>query len=154
MPIKPENRHYYQAPAYIAAREEARRRSGDTCERCGAPNGKTVLRAFAYWTPASLEATVFYLRGTIAGKEITVLPWQYGPTPRPAHFPRHEGMKWQYIQCGASHQDQNPANNDPANVLWLCRACHLRHDARFHAPKARETRQGNKDQARPLLQML
>ncbi|MBE9157683.1 hypothetical protein IQ265_12725 [Nodosilinea sp. LEGE 06152] len=27
-----------------------------------------------------------------------------------------------------AHIDQNPANNDPANLAALCSSCHLRHD--------------------------
>lgn len=55
------------------------------------------------------------------------------------------------IQCGCAHLDQNPENNADGNLKWLCRGCHLRHDARFHAVKARETRRRRKDARRPLL---
>lgn len=30
-----------------------------------------------------------------------------------------------------AHLDQNPGNNDPANLKALCAPCHLRHDAPF-----------------------
>lgn len=51
------------------------------------------------------------------------------------------------IQLGVAHLDQNPANNDPANLKVLCRGCHLRYDAPFHAVKARETKFRKKRQA-------
>lgn len=38
MPIKPELRHHYQTPEWFAARDAARARSGDRCERCGLSN--------------------------------------------------------------------------------------------------------------------
>jgi 5-methylcytosine-specific restriction endonuclease McrA len=55
------------------------------------------------------------------------------------------------IQCGVAHLDQNPANNADDNLAYLCRGCHLKFDARFHAAAARHTRQVRKDRARPLL---
>ncbi len=39
-----------------------------------------------------------------------------------------------------AHLDQNPANNDRSNLRVLCRGCHLRYDAPFHAVKAGQTR--------------
>lgn len=30
-----------------------------------------------------------------------------------------------------AHLDQNPSNNDPANLKALCAPCHLRHDAPY-----------------------
>lgn len=52
------------------------------------------------------------------------------------------------IQCGCAHLDHDPSNNADQNLAWLCRACHLHHDAAKH----RDTRQRRKDRARPLLQ--
>jgi 5-methylcytosine-specific restriction endonuclease McrA len=51
------------------------------------------------------------------------------------------------IQLGVAHLDQNPANNDPSNLRVLCRGCHLRYDAPFHAVKARKTKLKKKHQA-------
>lgn len=36
-----------------------------------------------------------------------------------------------------AHLDQNPANNDPANLRALCSVCHLRHDAPFREANRR-----------------
>jgi hypothetical protein len=52
------------------------------------------------------------------------------------------------IQCGCAHLDHNVENNADSNLAWLCRFCHLTHDAGQH----RETRSIRKDAARPLLQ--
>lgn len=51
------------------------------------------------------------------------------------------------IQLGVAHLDQNPANNDPSNLKVLCRGCHLRYDAPFHAVKAAKTKQRSKTEA-------
>ncbi|WP_052051082.1 hypothetical protein [Leptolyngbya sp. KIOST-1] len=37
----------------------------------------------------------------------------------------------------AAHLDQNPGNNDPANLAALCSPCHLRHDTP-HRPGNRQ----------------
>jgi len=54
------------------------------------------------------------------------------------------------IQCGCAHLDHDPTNNDDSNLAWLCRHCHLKHDAGQH----RDSRSARKDLARPLLQGL
>jgi len=54
------------------------------------------------------------------------------------------------VQCGCAHLDNDPANNAPDNLAWLCRKCHLHRDAPFH----RLTRATRKDAARPILRQL
>lgn len=147
MPIRTELRHLYRGPAWVATRERIRARAGNCCERCGAPNGSTVLRAYAYWTPATLEATVFKMGGTIDGVPVTKLPWHHGKHVHVAHFPLHDGMRWVATQCGCVHLNGIAGDDRDENLAWLCRSCHLRHDVRFH----RETRATRKDAARPLL---
>ena len=39
-----------------------------------------------------------------------------------------------------AHLNHTPENCDPANLLAMCQACHLRYDAWHHAETARETR--------------
>lgn len=147
MPIRPDLRHFYRGPKWKAAREACRESAGDRCENCGAPNHVVVLRAYAYWTPATIEATVFMARGRFDGKEITTLPWHYRDIVRVAHFPRHDGMKWVGIQCGAAHLNNVAGDDRPENLAWLCRGCHLHLDADFH----RLTRATRKDRARPII---
>lgn len=76
---------------------------------------------------------------------------------------RQPGEEWHYFAVEASamgwaddldhlhrfvltvaHLDQNPANNDPANLRALCSVCHLRHDApyRFANSQAKRERAG------------
>jgi hypothetical protein len=52
-----------------------------------------------------------------------------------------------------AHLDQNPANDDEANLAALCRLDHRRHDLATWRRKCRETRAARKDRARPLLVM-
>ena len=39
-----------------------------------------------------------------------------------------------------AHLDQNPENNDPANLRALCQRCHLSWDVTHHQQSARTTR--------------
>lgn len=148
MPIRKELRHLYRGPAWEAARAACRERAGDRCQDCGAPNHTVVLRAYRWWTPANVESTVFWMRGRLNGREVTVLPWHCGKIVNNAHFPRHDGMHWSGIQCGAAHRNGVAGDDRPDNLAWLCRGCHLRHDFSQH----RLTRATRKDAARPLLE--
>ncbi len=62
-------------------------------------------------------------------------------------FAAEEAAHQVLIQCGAAHLDNDPSNNAPKNLKWLCRGCHLRTDAMHH----KHTRATRKDAARPLL---
>lgn len=46
--------------------------------------------------------------------------------------------------CGAlavdrHHKDNDPGNNSPANIEWLCRRCHMERDGRLQALRLRNT---------------
>lgn len=62
-------------------------------------------------------------------------------------------------KCGSAgpldvaHLDGDSAHGDDANLAALCRPCHRRLDYRSWRTKARDTRAGQKDAARPLLAM-
>lgn len=55
-----------------------------------------------------------------------------------------------WIQCGAAHLNQIAGDDRDENLAWLCRGCHLRHDAKIRAAHAHETRATRKDRRRPL----
>jgi hypothetical protein len=42
------------------------------------------------------------------------------------------------------HLDHNPENNDPANHMHGCQACHLAYDQAHHQETARQTRRARK----------
>lgn len=53
-----------------------------------------------------------------------------------------------------AHVDQNPANDDEANLAAMCRLDHRRLDYTSWRRKCHETRAARKDAARPLLAVL
>lgn len=150
LPIKPELRHLYGREWRTITRPRILERAGNKCECCGAPNHTTVLRAFDWWTPSTLEALVFLHRGRIHGKEVTELPWTFGKHTRVSHFPHHKEMKWSAIQIGIAHLDHDPTHEDDDNLAAFCRRCHLIYDLGKH----RDTRATRKDQARPIITRL
>jgi hypothetical protein len=119
MPIRRELRHLYKTPEYKAARAACRERAQDKCEQCGGGNREIGWKVDGKFVRLGL--------GRVLPKGTMYLLIQ--------------------IQCGCAHLDNNPANNAPENLAWLCRGCHLHRDAPFH----RLTRQARKDAARPLL---
>lgn len=48
--------------------------------------------------------------------------------------------RWGRFKLTVAHLDQNPGNNDPANLMALCSPCHLRHDAIAHGQTRRRRR--------------
>ena len=51
MPIKPEFRHFYGKIWKTVTRPRILQRAANCCERCGVPNGVTLLRWKVWWTP-------------------------------------------------------------------------------------------------------
>jgi hypothetical protein len=65
VPIKPENRGRYPAD-WRAVRERILARAGNRCERCGAPNGRTIRRLKdlpAFWVLAEYACTQLFCGG-------------------------------------------------------------------------------------------
>jgi hypothetical protein len=109
MPIRPENRHFYAAPEFVALRETLRRRSRNRCERCGADNG---ARGF------------FRLR--VRGVILTVAHLD--------HDPRHRDPKRCAYLCQCCHLAHDARNNyarrrrhvaTARGQLWLDRAIEI-----------------------------
>jgi 5-methylcytosine-specific restriction endonuclease McrA len=59
MPIKPENRHYYQGPAWKAVRASILKRACNSCEFCGVMNGQMYIRDAR--EPARVVLTIAHL---------------------------------------------------------------------------------------------
>ena len=117
MPIRKELRHLYKTPEYKAARAACRDRAGDRCEQCGGGNRQVGYRIDGKFLRLALGLRLL------------------------------DGKRMVLIQCGCAHLDNDPTNNAPKNLAWLCRGCHLHRDKPFH----RLTRAIRKDAARPLL---
>ena len=148
MPIRPEFRHFYRGRAWRETRERILARAGNQCEKCGVPNGKIVLRAYSWWTPATLPATVFKMKGSLNGTTIIMLPWRCPGViePRIACF-LAESCRWVGIVLTIAHVNNTPGDDRDENLLALCQYCHLTMDKRFH----HQTRAARKDAARPIL---
>lgn len=113
----------------IAAERKAA--AGYECEECGAPAGAWVrhyLSDRAKWEVTFVDSS---------GNDLKI--W----------WNNEDQLldKPVLVQLGVAHLDQNPANNDPTNLKVLCRGCHLRYDAPFHAVKARKTKLKKKHQS-------
>lgn len=148
MPIRPELRKYYGASWRTEIRPRILKRAGECCEICGVPNHTTVLRACGWWTPATLEATVFKFGGRLAGKEVVQLPWMCASLsmPKMHGFPASI-THWVGIVLTIAHLNHVAGDDRDENLMALCQWCHLNHDKEQH----RESRSVRKDQGRPLL---
>lgn len=147
MPIRPELRKFYGPHWKKVIRPRILARAGDKCENCAAPNHTTVLRAFAWWTPANATSTAFWATG---GQPLQELPWA-GPgiPPTIRGFPFHDRMHWTGIVLTVAHLNHIPGDDRDENLKALCQWCHLDHDKDHH----KATRATRKDAGRPLLQL-
>ena len=138
MPIRPEYRRYYHSDEWTAARATVLKRSQGCCERCGRPNGSWLLSKGLVWlcptwrrwrAPASILVD---LRDPLERGSFVLAPCG-----------RVDIVE---TQLGCAHIDNDPGNNDLANLAAWCRTCHLYGDREFH----RRSRQIRKDMERPL----
>lgn len=154
MPIKPENRHYYERPEWRAVCQIVDERAGGRCERCQAPDRRNITRVYGQRTPASPIRLMFWRtrrKGTLGnwhGGDGEIL--QSSP-PALYNGPRQSSYILIKVILTHAHLNQDPGDNRPDNVALLCQWCHNSHDARARAEHARETRCKAKDEARPLI---
>jgi hypothetical protein len=109
----------------MAARLNQQAKDGDrTCRHCG----KTMFRKrFG----ARLEDRSVYRNRIFCGRECMALGMvKPGPKPGTLHWRARRFRDKACEACGSvkalhvHHVDQNPANNDPANLQTLCAICH------------------------------
>jgi len=99
-------------------------RAKGRCEHCGRPHGHEV-RCLPDGRWFDVEAH----------------SWR-DAQGRPAAWPdvvdyaRHRSTR---VVLSACHRDHDPANNDPANLIALCRRCHLRHEREVRQHRFRVT---------------
>lgn len=115
MPIKPENKAKYP-PNWREIRRLILTRAKGRCEHCGVPDKEVVHRSKQY--------PLGYV--ILDGTEIDAAEM--------------DGIKTTYIVLTVAHLDQDPTNNDPANLAALCQKCHFAHDRPFNLAKAKKTR--------------
>jgi len=125
MPIHPDFRHLYPPDWRALANRIKFERAGGRCERCGRPHGARVLVVGAGgWLDPQTGA-----RFDERGRSLGVCRREDWPAGR---------FVTTILTC--VHLDQNPANNDPANLASLCPRCHLRHDRQQHLQSAYRNR--------------
>jgi hypothetical protein len=156
VPIRADLRVFYRGPEWRATRARILARAGNKCEECGVPNRTTVLRAYGWWTPAILPATVFMLGGTLYGHSLFELLWKCAGTTGIAEVRTgfiRESCRWVHIVLSVAHLNQIPGDDRDENLKALCQWCHLRNDRMTHLRNAHITRATRKDRTRPLLAM-
>ena len=145
MPIRPENRERYPANWKLEIRPAVLARAHNCCEKCKAPNGKTICREFSGETFMTMDGMVFdaetgeaygYCRGSEypAGRFVTVVL----TIAHLDHTPENcDGM-----EAGAAA----PKPLAESNLRAWCQRCHLRYDSEHHRQTAAETRARNSKQ--------
>jgi 5-methylcytosine-specific restriction endonuclease McrA len=136
MLIKVENRHLYPGGSPVskewkAIRKTILERAGHRCERCNAPDREYVDRPY--------DRETYMLAGSGAVFCATTgepLGWILDD--------QYSGGHRVKIVLTIAHLDQDPRNNDPANLQALCQRCHNLHDAPHRRRNAGETRRGRK----------
>jgi hypothetical protein len=101
-------------------------RSGDRCEKCGAPNGVSVWRRkWGELNVWSEDRLVWH--SAEDGHEVS------GVSFKLQNVPSERCIR---IMLTCAHLDHDPAHNDPSNLRAWCQRCHVLYDAEHH----RETR--------------
>lgn len=124
MPIKAENKARYPKD-WKFIRAAVLLRANHMCERCGAPNGATVMRFDAMpvvWALATLLAAELERNG------LDLDAWR-------------DPIK---IVLTIAHLDHVPEHCEMSNLLALCQKCHLDHDRPHHQREAAKTRRARK----------
>jgi hypothetical protein len=112
--------------------------TAENCNGCGAPNRRTVLRQYGWWTLPTLEATVWALNGRFAdvlpgmkresngaiieavpGWQFIALPWHHVGVVTTACFHNDGKRRWVSIRLSAY------------DGRWLCDWCRFHTDPRF-----------------------
>jgi hypothetical protein len=120
-----------RSPEWQAIRERIRQRSGDKCERCGAPNGALIARG---------EGRNF---GTYMLDDGEIRDIATGESLDYGRLDEYEARPV-VVQLGVAHLDQDPSHNDDANLKHLCRGCHLTQDRTWHVRRRLKTIRGRR----------
>lgn len=124
MPIKKENRHFYEGPEWKKIRTEILDRAQNKCEWCFRPNRQVAYVMADGWI--NPEEGLFFDWNGAACRYIRMSEWP-------------EGRLVETVLTIA-HLDHNPANNSPENLRALCQRCHNNYDVPHRKANARATR--------------
>jgi len=106
-------------------------RAHGRCEKCGAPDGKLILRSTVDPERYLIleDDGVYY---TVGGDVVRMseMPDEFALAERDVK-----------VVLTVHHIDFDPSNNDESNLLALCARCHLIADQKNHMKHAKQTRQ-------------
>lgn len=124
MPIRPsERRRYPRDWKQIAA--DIRKREGDACKWCKAPNGAVIVRK--------------------KDPPTDWLPWdEFDSMVPPEVKERDFRPRMTKVVLTVAHLNHIPEDCRDENLVALCQYCHLRYDVKHHGANARNTRRGRK----------
>lgn len=133
MPIKEENKKYYEGKQWQYFRAWALERAEHQCQLCGVDNYAVVT--YNENGKREIDSTEQYL-------DINGVPRIYSEARSYADMMNRDvpNMKFIVIVLTIAHLDHNPENNHPDNLRALCQKCHLNHDKELHKKNAAETR--------------
>jgi 5-methylcytosine-specific restriction endonuclease McrA len=132
VPIRPEQRALYPKDWKAISKRIREERAGNRCERCKAPNGKSIARG------AGSDA------GTYMLEDGEVFDAETGRRLGMARGSEYEAARFTRIVLTVAHLDHDPTNNADENLKALCQRCHLSHDREQHTANARATRRSRK----------
>lgn len=126
MPIRPENKARYPKD-WPQISKAIRERAKNSCEKCGAPNGNTVLRGTSedyhglpcYAVPAPLGSIGAHVFSADTGDVLDA---------RVVADLEREGWKPVKIVLTVAHLDHQPENCAPENLRAWCQRCHNIYD--------------------------
>lgn len=121
MPIRPEMKDKYPPrKEWLAIREAIMRRAGNRCEFCGVKH-----KLLGYRNRAGEFVSQERGRRALREAGVTKFPAVIGCHPTKDGL---TSIKLFEIILTIAHLDQDPTNNDHANLRALCQRCHNRHD--------------------------
>lgn len=122
MPIRRQEYPHNWEEVSLQVRLEA----GGRCERCGAPNGAVIQRR-AFQRELAPPELAAYQVDWVRIEYVTDPNGQQEPTSTMT-WARLRMYSLTRVVLTVAHLDQDPGNNDRANLAALCQRCHFAHD--------------------------
>ncbi len=132
MPIRSENRQYYDTPAFADLRARLKLRAGNRCELCRAPGGELLFFTWSdsdpdyqfalWWDGVWIDA---------GGQPIAPALFTGGGNESRrwlADGPDLKHCRLLRVVLTVAHLDHDPRHQDDERCKYLCQRCHLAHD--------------------------
>lgn len=156
MPIRPDLRHFYRTPEYLAARERVVKRSKNRCEQCGKHNHRRVWvisLGYLITTDAKFQRCCIQPHQCWSSVKGDGQRWRLCTNGAEIGGMKLLGAEWKHARqirviCTMAHLNHTPGDDRDDNLKFFCQWCHLHYDQLHH----KATRSIRKDAKRPLLQ--